>query len=53
VKTCQEGKWNALILSRKDTESLAKELPETPQELTRKIGTLLLGENTVREAWEQ
>jgi len=50
VKTCQEGKWNALTLG---DESLAKQPPETPQALMRQTGTLILGEKTLREVWDQ
>ena len=53
VKACQEGKWNALTLSRQGDESLTKQSPETPQDLTRQTGTLILGDKTLGEVWDQ
>jgi len=53
AKTCQQGKWNALTLSKRDDDSSTRQQPATPQELTRRTGTLILGERTLREVWDQ
>jgi len=53
VKTCKQGKWNALLLSRQGGTGLPKQLPKTPQELTRETGTTILGERTLKEAWDE
>lgn len=53
VKTCQEGKWNALSLSRKGDQNSEKQPPETPQELTQRTGVQILGQKTLREVWDR
>jgi len=53
VKTCTDGKWNALTLSRQGRGGLTKQQPETPQELTRETGTTILGERTLKEVWDE
>ena len=53
ARICEEGKWNALTLSSQGKGGPTKQLPETPQELTRKTGTTILGERTLKEAWEE
>ncbi|MFX1481851.1 MAG: 4Fe-4S dicluster domain-containing protein [Promethearchaeota archaeon] len=50
VKTCQEGLWNALTLGE---EGMEKPLPENPQQLTQRTGRTILGEKTLKEAWDQ
>lgn len=50
VKTCQEGRWNALTLGK---ENMKKQTPETPRALTQKTGKTILGEKTLREVWDQ
>ncbi|RDE16304.1 MAG: oxidoreductase [Candidatus Thorarchaeota archaeon] len=50
VKTCQEGRWNALTLGE---ENMKRQSPETPRALTQKTGNAILGEKTLREVWDQ
>jgi carbon-monoxide dehydrogenase iron sulfur subunit len=50
VRVCQEGKWNALSLGE---EGMKKPSPETPQSLTHTTGSTILGEQTLREVWDQ
>jgi carbon-monoxide dehydrogenase iron sulfur subunit len=50
VKACQEGLWNALTLGE---EGMKKPQPETPQALTQKTGSTILGDETLREVWSQ
>jgi len=53
TKACEKGKWNALTLTRSSDEELKRQPPKTPQELTHQTGTLILGEKTLREVWDE
>ncbi len=49
VKTCQEGRWNALTLIPREKQVSYKDLAKTPHELTYEVAKHILGEETAKE----
>lgn len=50
--TCQEGKWDSLVISDIEEKKLGKNPAKTPEELTLEIAKKILGDKAAEEVYD-